>query len=58
MNVILSRVRLRLSQQRFPHIAEHLQKTDLFTGWWYYSVELVDLDTTQQHTLPEERHLI
>ncbi len=41
MNTILSRIRRRLSQQSFPHTAEDLEKSDLFTGWWYYSVELL-----------------
>src|SRR5436190_14136247 len=41
MNTILSRIRRRLSQQSFPHTAEDLEKSDLFTGWWYYSVELM-----------------
>jgi 2-polyprenyl-3-methyl-5-hydroxy-6-metoxy-1,4-benzoquinol methylase len=41
MNTILNRIRRRLSQQSFPHTAEDLEKSDLFTGWWYYSVELL-----------------
>ena len=41
MNVIPGRIRQRLSRQRFPDTAEELAKTDLFTGWWYYSVELM-----------------
>jgi len=41
MNVIPRRIRQRLSRQRFPDTAEELAKTDLFTGWWYYSVELM-----------------
>src|SRR6476659_2809176 len=41
MNAILKRIRERLSQQSFPNTAEELAKSDLFTGWWYYSVELM-----------------
>jgi 2-polyprenyl-3-methyl-5-hydroxy-6-metoxy-1,4-benzoquinol methylase len=41
MNTILNRIRQRLSRQSFPQAAEDLQKSDLFTGWWYYSVELL-----------------
>ena len=41
MNPILSRIRRRLSQQRFPDNAKELEKSDLFTRWWYYSVELL-----------------
>src|SRR5436309_1983467 len=41
MNTIVSRIRRRLFQHRFPHSAEDLHKSHLFTGWWYYSVELM-----------------
>src|SRR6476646_2003576 len=41
MNTIVSRIQQRLSRQSFPHSAEDLQKSDLFAGWWYYSVELL-----------------
>jgi 2-polyprenyl-3-methyl-5-hydroxy-6-metoxy-1,4-benzoquinol methylase len=41
MNAILKRICQRLSRQSFPNTAEGLAKNDLFTGWWYYSVELV-----------------
>src|SRR6476660_6427054 len=41
MKTIVSRIRERLSRQSFPHSAEDLQKSDLFAGWWYYSVELL-----------------
>jgi 2-polyprenyl-3-methyl-5-hydroxy-6-metoxy-1,4-benzoquinol methylase len=41
MNVILKRIRQRLSPQSFPETAEDLATSDLFTGWWYYSVELM-----------------
>ncbi|MGC1322441.1 MAG: DUF1698 domain-containing protein [Candidatus Udaeobacter sp.] len=41
MNVIPARIRQRLFRQRFPDTAEKLANTDLFTGWWYYSVELM-----------------
>ena len=41
MNVIPRRIRQRLSRQRFPDTAEELAKSDLFTGWWYYSAELM-----------------
>lgn len=41
MNVILKRIRQRLSPQSFPGTAEELAKSDLFTAWWYYSVELM-----------------
>jgi 2-polyprenyl-3-methyl-5-hydroxy-6-metoxy-1,4-benzoquinol methylase len=41
MNPILSRIRRRLSQQSFPDNAKELERSNLFTGWWYYSVELL-----------------
>ena len=41
MNIILKRIRQRLSPQSFPDTAEELAKSDLFAGWWYYSVELL-----------------
>jgi len=41
MNIILKRIRQRLSPQSFPDTAEQLEKSDLFLGWWYYSVELL-----------------
>jgi 2-polyprenyl-3-methyl-5-hydroxy-6-metoxy-1,4-benzoquinol methylase len=41
MNVIVKRIRQRLSPQSFPGTAEELAKSDLFTAWWYYSVELM-----------------
>jgi 2-polyprenyl-3-methyl-5-hydroxy-6-metoxy-1,4-benzoquinol methylase len=41
MNVALKRIRQRLSPQSFPDTAEDLAKSALFTGWWYYSVELL-----------------
>ena len=41
MNTILKRFRQRLVQQSFPGTVEELAKSDLFTGWWYYSVELM-----------------
>src|SRR6476661_4705125 len=41
MNTIVSRIQQRLSRQSFPHSAEDLQKSELFAGWWYYSVELL-----------------
>ena len=41
MNPILSRIRRRLSQQRFPDNAKELERSNLLTGWWYYSVELL-----------------
>jgi len=41
MNVILKRIRQGLSARSFPDTAEDLAKNDLFTGWWYYSVELM-----------------
>jgi 2-polyprenyl-3-methyl-5-hydroxy-6-metoxy-1,4-benzoquinol methylase len=41
MNPILSRIRRRLSQQRFPDNAKELERSNLFKGWWYYSVELL-----------------
>jgi 2-polyprenyl-3-methyl-5-hydroxy-6-metoxy-1,4-benzoquinol methylase len=41
MNPILSRIRRRLSQQSFADNAEELEKSDLFTRWWYYNVELL-----------------
>ena len=39
--MILKRIRQRLSPRSFPDTAEQLAKSDLFTGWWYYSVELL-----------------
>jgi hypothetical protein len=41
MNILLKRIRQRLSPQSFPDTAEQLEKSDLFSGWWYYSVELL-----------------
>ena len=41
MNAILNCIRQRLSPQSFPSTAEELAQSDLFTGWWYYSVELM-----------------
>jgi hypothetical protein len=41
MNVILKRIRQRLCPRSFPDTAEHFAKSDLFTEWWYYSVELM-----------------
>jgi 2-polyprenyl-3-methyl-5-hydroxy-6-metoxy-1,4-benzoquinol methylase len=41
MNRILKRFRQRLAPQSFPETLEELAKSDLFTGWWYYSVELM-----------------
>ena len=41
MNVIPKRIRQRLSLQSFSDAAEELAKSDLFNGWWYYSVELM-----------------
>jgi 2-polyprenyl-3-methyl-5-hydroxy-6-metoxy-1,4-benzoquinol methylase len=41
MNIILKRIRQRLSPQSLPDTAEELTKSDLFTAWWYYSVELL-----------------
>jgi 2-polyprenyl-3-methyl-5-hydroxy-6-metoxy-1,4-benzoquinol methylase len=50
MNVIPKRIRQRLSLQSFPDTAEELAKSDLFNGWWYYSVELMpDLVTKGQY---------
>ena len=41
MNVMLNRIRQRFSSQTFPDTAEDVAKSDLFTGWWYYNVELM-----------------
>ena len=41
MNMMLKRIRQRLSPQSFPDTAEQLEKSDLFSEWWYYSVELL-----------------
>ena len=41
MKTIVSRIHQRLFRESFPHSAEDLQKSELFTGWWYYSVELM-----------------
>jgi len=35
--------------QSFPETAEDLAKSDLFTGWWYYSVELMPGLITRGH---------
>ena len=39
--MILKRICQRLSPQSLPDTAEELEKSDLFAGWWYYSVELL-----------------
>jgi 2-polyprenyl-3-methyl-5-hydroxy-6-metoxy-1,4-benzoquinol methylase len=41
MNTILKRIRQRVSRNRFPETAGDLAESDLFTKWWYYSVELL-----------------
>ena len=41
MNRILKRFLQRLAPQSFPETVKDLAKSDLFTGWWYYSVELM-----------------
>jgi 2-polyprenyl-3-methyl-5-hydroxy-6-metoxy-1,4-benzoquinol methylase len=41
MNPILNCIRQRFSPQTFPETAEDLATSDLFTRWWYYSVELL-----------------
>jgi 2-polyprenyl-3-methyl-5-hydroxy-6-metoxy-1,4-benzoquinol methylase len=38
---MLNRIRQRFSSQTFPDTAEDVAKSDLFTGWWYYNVELM-----------------
>ena len=38
---ITKRIHRHFSRQSFPDTAEDLAKSDLFTGWWYYSVELM-----------------
>jgi 2-polyprenyl-3-methyl-5-hydroxy-6-metoxy-1,4-benzoquinol methylase len=40
MNMI-NRIHQYFSRQSFPDAAEDLAKSDVFTGWWYYSVELM-----------------
>lgn len=40
MNII-KRTQQYFSRQSFPNAAEDLAKSDVFTGWWYYSVELM-----------------
>jgi 2-polyprenyl-3-methyl-5-hydroxy-6-metoxy-1,4-benzoquinol methylase len=40
MNII-KRTHQYFSRQSFPGAAEDLAKSDVFTGWWYYSVELM-----------------
>src|SRR6266540_5849118 len=40
MNII-RRIHQYVSRQSFPDAAEDLAKSDVFTGWWYYSVELM-----------------
>ncbi len=49
MNATITRIRQRLSPQRFPDTAEDLAKSDLFTGWWYYSVKLLPNLITKGH---------
>jgi hypothetical protein len=49
MNIILKCIRQRLFPQSFPDTAEELAKSDLFTGWWYYSVELLPGLITKGH---------
>jgi len=49
MNSLLKRFRQRLAPQSFPETAEDLAKSDLFTGWWYYSVELMAGLITKGH---------
>jgi 2-polyprenyl-3-methyl-5-hydroxy-6-metoxy-1,4-benzoquinol methylase len=49
MNTMLNRIRRRFSRQSFPHTADALEKSDLFTGWWYYSVELLPGLITKGH---------
>lgn len=41
MELIPKHIRRRWFLQSFPEIAAELQKSELFTGWWYYSVELL-----------------
>ena len=41
MNSILKHFRQCLVAQSFPETVEDLAQSDLFTGWWYYSVELM-----------------
>jgi len=41
MHTILRRIRQRFSPQSFPSTDQELRKSELFTGWWYYSVELL-----------------
>ena len=40
MNII-KRTHQYFSRQSLPDAAEDLAKSDVFTGWWYYSVELM-----------------
>ena len=40
MNII-KRIHRYFSRQSLPDAAEDLAKSDVFTGWWYYSVELM-----------------
>ena len=40
MNII-KRTHQYFSRQSFPDAAEDLAKSDVFTGWWYYNVELM-----------------
>jgi len=49
MNAIVSRIRKRLSRQNFPKSADDLEKSDLFAGWWYYSIELLPDVITKGH---------
>jgi len=35
MNIMLKRIRQRLSPQSFPDTAEQLEKSDLFSEWSY-----------------------
>ena len=38
---IIKRIHQYFSRESFPDAAEDLAKSDVFTGWWYYSVELM-----------------
>src|SRR5215467_2008620 len=48
--MLLKRIRQHFSPRSFPDTAEQLPQIDLFTRWWYYSVELLpDMITKGQY---------
>lgn len=39
--MFIKRLCQRLSPRSFPHTTDDLTKSDFYTGWWYYSTELL-----------------